>query len=229
MSDQFKAYGVHLFTATGAALAMLAMLAAVQGDWPVMFLWLLAAFAVDGIDGPLARKYDVTLHAPIIDGTLLDLIIDFLTYVFIPAFALYGSGLLPNPWAALCALGICFSSVLYFSDTRMKLTDKSFRGFPGCWNLAVLVFMAMHPAPWIIVVSSVVLAAAMFLPLKFVHPTRTKRWRNITLPVATIWVILAVVAAWQSFEQLPWLTWSLGLTTLYLTFAGILQQVIPQR
>ena len=96
MTIQTKALLVHLFTATGAVFAMLAMLAAVDGKWSLMFLWLVVAFFVDGIDGPLARKYDVKTNAPIFDGVLLDLIIDYLTYVFIPAFALFSSGLLPG-------------------------------------------------------------------------------------------------------------------------------------
>ena len=94
MTIQMRALFVHLFTATGAVLAMLAMLAAVEEKWDLMFLWLVIAFFVDGIDGPLARKYDVKTNAPEFDGVLMDLIIDYLTYVFIPAFALFTSGLM---------------------------------------------------------------------------------------------------------------------------------------
>jgi hypothetical protein len=89
MNIQTKAYLVHLLTATGAVLAMLAMLEAVQEDWAMMFFWLVVAFGVDGIDGPLARATNIKVNAPRIDGVLLDLIIDYLTYVFIPAFALF--------------------------------------------------------------------------------------------------------------------------------------------
>ena len=88
MRPQIRAILVHLLTATGAVFAMLAMLAATKGEWSLMFLWLVVAFAVDGIDGPLARHYHVKRYAPQFDGVLLDLIIDYLTYVFIPAFAL---------------------------------------------------------------------------------------------------------------------------------------------
>ena len=93
MTHKTRALFVHLFTATGAVFAMLAMLAAVDGKWDIMFVWLVIAFIVDGIDGPLARKYNVKKYAPQYDGYLLDLIIDYLTYVFIPAFALFKSGL----------------------------------------------------------------------------------------------------------------------------------------
>jgi phosphatidylcholine synthase len=184
MSIKNKALAVHLFTATGAVFAMLAMLEAVKGDWPMMFLWLVVAFFVDGIDGPLARRYDVKTNAPLFDGVLLDLIIDYLTYVFIPAFALFTSGLLEGwtGWATIIV--ITFTSALYFCDTRMKTKDNSFSGFPGCWNMAVLVFFALQPGHWIILAAVIVLAVAMFAPVKFVHPVRTQRWRTLTLPTA---------------------------------------------
>jgi len=147
MRSTTKALAVHWLTATGAVFAMLAMLEAIDGNWPTMFVWLIVAFAVDGIDGPLARKYDVKTHAPQFDGVLLDLIIDYLTYVFIPAYALYASGLMDgwSGWVAIIV--ITFSSALYFADTRMKTKDYSFSGFPGCWNMAILVLFALSP-PW---------------------------------------------------------------------------------
>ena len=103
MDIRTKALAVHLLTATGAVFAMLAMLAAVNGKWDIMFVWLVIAFFVDGIDGPLARKYDVKKNAPMFDGVLLDLIIDYLTYVFIPAYALFKSGLLAG-WTGWFAI-----------------------------------------------------------------------------------------------------------------------------
>ena len=142
MTLQAKALAVHLLTATGAVFAMLAMLEAIERDWAMMFVWLIVAFAVDGVDGPLARHYHVKQNAPQFDGVLLDLIIDYLTYVFIPAYALYASGLMDgwSGWAAIIV--IPFGSAMYFADTRMKTADNSFSGFPGCWNMAALVFFA---------------------------------------------------------------------------------------
>ena len=141
--ENFTALLVHLFTATGAVFAMLAMLAAADEKWSLMFLWLVVAFAVDGIDGPLARHFDVKKNAPRFDGNLLDLIIDYLTYVFIPAFALFKSGLLPGWTGWFAIIIITFSSALYFCDTNMKTKDNSFQGFPGCWNMVILVLFAI--------------------------------------------------------------------------------------
>ena len=229
MTPQLKALAVHLFTATGAVFAMLAMLAAVDGKWDLMFLWLVVAFAVDGIDGPLARRYEVKKYAGEFDGVLLDLIIDYLTYVFIPAFALFKSDLLPGWTGWFAIIVITFASAMYFADTRMKTKDNSFSGFPGCWNMLVLVLFALSPDFWIILILVSALAVAMFFPLKFIHPVRTERWRSLSLPMALAWTFFAGWAAWVEFHPESWAHWGLVVTSVYLLFAGIAQQIIPER
>jgi len=226
MTDFNKALFVHLLTATGAVFAMLAMLAAVQQSWSVMFLWLVVAFAVDGVDGPLARKFNVKTNAPQIDGELLDLIIDYLTYVFIPAFALFSSGLLPGWTGWYAIILITFASAIYFADTRMKTKDNSFSGFPGCWNMVVLVLFAVEPNFWIITGIVAVLTVAMFLPVKFIHPVRTARWRAVSLPVSFAWTLFAGWAAWVDFDPQSWAVWGLVVTSAYLLAAGAVQQLI---
>lgn len=229
MDIRIKALSVHLLTATGAVLSMFAMLAAVEEQWSLMFLWLVLALLVDGIDGPLARRYEVDKNFPIYDGVLMDLIVDYLTYVFIPAFALFKSGMLDG-WAGwLSIIAITYGSVIYFADTRMKTKDKSFAGFPACWNMVVLVIFAIAPSQPIILAIVVTLTAAMFLNLKFVHPTRTKRWNMLSLPIALAWVIFAGWAAWVNFAEGTWAHWGLVITSLYLMLAGIAQQIIPAR
>lgn len=227
MTIRLQALGVHLFTATGAVFAMLAMLAASDAKWSLMFLWLIVAFGVDGIDGALARRYDVKKNAPRFDGVLLDLIIDYLTYVFIPAFALFKSGLLPGWTGWIAIFIITFASAMYFCDSNMKTKDKSFHGFPGCWNMLVLVLFALSPNFWIILILVAGLAVAMFLPLKFIHPVRTKRWRWISLPISLGWIFFAGWAAWVDFDPQSWAHWGLVLTSVYLVSAGIVQQIIP--
>lgn len=229
MTLRYKALSVHLLTATGAVFAMLAMLAAVDEKWGLMFLWLVVAFAVDGIDGPLARRYDVKTNAPQYDGVLMDLIIDYLTYVFIPAYALFKSGLLDGWTGWFTIIVITFASVVYFADNRMKTKDNSFAGFPGCWNMLVIVLFALQPSQWTILALVTILAVAMFTPLKFVHPVRTERWRLLTLPIALAWVFFATWAAWVDFHPQSWAHWGLILTSLYLVLAGVVQQILPER
>ena len=227
MTKETKALSVHLITATGAVFAMLAMLAAADAKWSLMFLWLIVAFFVDGVDGPLARKYDVKTNAARFDGMLLDLIIDYLTYVFIPAFALFKSGLLPGWTGWIAIIIITFASAMYFCDGNMKTKDNSFHGFPGCWNMVVIVLFALSPNFWFILALISLLAISMFLPVKFVHPVRTLRWRAVTLPMAMAWVVFAGWAAWVDFHPQSWAHWGLVITSIYLATAGLFQQITP--
>ena len=224
-----RAYATHAFTATGAVFAMLAMLAAVDARWSAMFLWLVVAFIVDGIDGPMARRYEVTERAPIIDGVLLDLVIDFLTYVFIPAFALLRSGVLEGPSGILATLVIMFGSALYFADTRMKMPDKSFSGFPACWNMFALVVFALRPESRTVLALVALLTVAMFVPVRFVHPVRTRRWRVASLPVAIVWTVLAGWAAWSDFALPDWASITLLAASAYLAVVGGVQQTLERR
>ncbi|HAV09703.1 MAG TPA: phosphatidylcholine synthase [Rhodobacteraceae bacterium] len=226
MKIAHKALAVHLLTASGAVFAMLAMLAAVDEKWSLMFLWLVVAFFVDGIDGPLARKYDTKTNAPIFDGVLLDLIIDYLTYVFVPAYALFKSGLLPGWTGWIAIIIITYASAMYFADSRMKTKDYSFSGFPSCWNMVVLVLFALEPNFWVSLSLVAVLAGVMFLPVKFVHPTRTARWRVLTLPIALAWTFFAGWAALVNFHPESWAHWGLVVTTIYLLGAGAAQQLV---
>ncbi|TKD21826.1 phosphatidylcholine synthase [Rhodobacter capsulatus] len=229
MDIRFKALSVHLLTATGAVLSMLAMLAAVEEKWSLMFLWLVVALIVDGVDGPLARRFDTKHNWPTHDGVLMDLIVDYLTYVFIPAYALFKSGLLPGWTGWLAIIAIIYTSVIYFADTRMKTKDCSFSGFPACWNMVVLVLFAIWPSYWITLAVVLALAVAMFFPLKFIHPTRTLRWRPLSLTMALLWTAFAARAAWVNFEEGSWAHWGLVVTSVYLMFAGIAQQILPAR
>jgi phosphatidylcholine synthase len=228
MTPRLQALAVHLLTASGAVLAMFAMLAAVKQEWSLMFLWLVVALIVDGIDGPLARRYDTQKNWPTYDGVLMDLIVDYLTYVFIPAFALFQSGLLPGWTGWLAIICICYGSVIYFSDTRMKTKDNSFAGFPSCWNMVVLVMFATQPSQGIILATVILLTVTMFTNLKFIHPVRTTRWYPVSLTMCALWIVFAAWAAWTDFTEGPFAMWGLILTSLYLVFAGIVQQMVPE-
>ena len=196
---QAAAFAVHAFTALGAGIALLAMTEAVRGNWSAMFGWLGLALLVDGIDGPLARKLDVVRVLPDWSGEALDFVVDFITYVFVPAYAIMQSGLL-LPWSAT-ALGVAIvvSSALYFADTRMKTDDNHFRGFPALWNAAAFYLFLLKPLP--VIASLIVLALIVltFVPFHVIHPVRVKRWRTFNLALMAIWAALAIVVLVQDF------------------------------
>ncbi len=229
MTKNTLAFCVHLLTASGAAIALFAMLAAGNRDWKWMFIWLGLALFVDGIDGPLARLAKTKKYAANWDGILLDLIVDFLTYAFIPAYALAQAHLMPAWEGWFLAIVIVSTSAMYFADTRMKMPDNSFSGFPSCWNMVVLVFFALLPPPWVMIAIVCLLALAQFFSLKFIHPVRTKRLQYLSLPVTFAWCGFALWTIVADFHT-PYLA-GLGLvvSSIYLITIGVFMQFWPER
>ena len=193
------AFAVHIFTALGAGVALLAMLAAVRGQWALMFGWLGLALVIDGVDGPMARKLDVMRVLPDWSGDALDFVVDFLTYVFVPAYAIMAGELL-LPWtAAPLGVAVVVSSALYFADTRMKTDDNHFRGFPALWNAAAFYLFLLKPTPLLASLIVLALIVLTFVPLRVLHPVRVARFRNVNLALMAIWAVLAIVALVQDF------------------------------
>lgn len=195
------AFAVHMLTASGGAVAFVALAAAIDRDFSSMFAWLALALFIDGVDGALARLADVERHAAWIKGEVLDLVVDFVTYVFVPAVALWRSNLLPSGLAfTLCAF-IVAASALYFADKRMKMEGNWFRGFPALWNVAILyLFVFRPPSP----VSAVIVAALivlMFAPVAFVHPIRVRSLRALTLAMTLVWLASAAFAVVDGLED----------------------------
>src|SRR3954463_16359259 len=175
------AFGVHLFTAMGAGLALIAMLEAVREHWASMFGWLGVALIVDAIDGPVARKLDVVRLQPDWSGEVLDLVVDFVTYVFVPAYAITASGMLLPLAAPLLGAGIVVTGALYFADRRMKTPDNHFRGFPALWNAVAFYLFLLQLPPALSSLGVAVLIVLTFVPLHVVHPVRVARLRWLTL------------------------------------------------
>ncbi len=196
-SSQLIGFSVHLFTASGAALGMIALFLAADGRFAAMFGWLGVALFVDAVDGALARRFKVTETAPFIDGVALDLVVDFLNYVVTPLVAMWRSGLLEPAFAdAVCAL-VCACSALYFADRRMKTSDYWFRGFPALWNIVVFYLLILRPSTNASLAVVLAGTALMFAPVVFVHPLRVKRLRLVTIAVTAVWAAAAIAAVAQ--------------------------------
>jgi phosphatidylcholine synthase len=194
------AFSVHVFTALGAGIALVALLEAVREHWIAMFWWLGAALVIDAADGPLARRMDVMRLQPNWSGDVLDLVVDFVTYVFVPAYAITASGLLWPLAAPILGAGIAISGALYFADRRMKSDDNHFRGFPGLWNIAAFYLFLLH---WPPAASSLAVAALIvltFAPFHVVHPVRVIRLRWLTLSLIGAAAALAAVALLNDFQ-----------------------------
>lgn len=194
------AFGVHVFTALGAGLALLALLEAVREHWAAMFAWLGAALIVDAADGPMARRLDVERLQPNWSGDVLDLVVDFVTYVFVPAYAITASRLLLPVAAPLLGIGVAISGALYFADRRMKRGDNHFRGFPGLWNAAAFYLFLLHWPPVLSSLAIAVLIVATFLPFYVLHPVRVERLRWLTLTLMAVWAVLGLYVLICDFE-----------------------------
>jgi phosphatidylcholine synthase len=218
------AFAVHVFTASGAALGLLALLAAAASNWPLMFAWLGIALFVDGIDGALARHVDVANRLPRWSGDTLDLVVDFTTYVFVPAYAVAAGGLVPPLAAIPLAIVIVVSGALYFADRRMKTADNYFRGFPAVWNAPVFYLFLLRPDPWIAAAAIVLLAVLTFVPVPFLHPFRVRRFRTFSALLIVAWAALAVVALLRDMSPGSWVTGALCAIALYFLGAGLLRR-----
>src|SRR5580698_1363801 len=180
------AFSVHVFTALGAGVALLALLEAVREHWTAMFWWLGVALVIDGVDGPMARRLDVVRLQPNWSGEVLDLVVDFVTYVFVPAYAITASGMLWPLAAPVLGVGIAVSGALYFADRRMKSDDNHFRGFPALWNAVAFYLFLLHLPPAFSSLIVAILIVLTFIPFHVVHPVRVVRLRGLTLTLVAI-------------------------------------------
>ena len=186
-TDKIVAWAVHGFTASGAVLGFLAIISILNNDLVGAFLWLGLALLIDGIDGTLARKIGVLDKTPNIDGSTLDNVIDYLNYVIIPALMIYWFQMVPNGWEIILPAGMFAVSLYTFANMNMKTNDYYFSGFPAVWNIVVLYFYILNTHPIINVIVILLLFIFTFIPIKFVHPLRVKKIRNLTIFCTVLW------------------------------------------
>ena len=193
-----RAGAVHAYTATGAVLALLIVLAAVEGA-SARALWLgLAALVIDGTDGMLARRFDVKGRMPWFDGARLDDIVDYLTYVFAPVVLLLQGGYLPagTTGTVVAALPLIASSY-QFCRVDAKTDDHFFLGFPSYWNVVAFYVIVLDLGP--AVVSAVIVTCALLVavPIGYIYPSRMRTLRTLTLALSAVWLATYAVLVAQ--------------------------------
>lgn len=183
------AWLVHALTLSGLVWASLAMVALSAGRPKEMFLFLGIALVTDAADGPLARKFKVKEHAPGFDGSILDIVIDYLTWTFIPAYYIATSGYLGPPGAAIpLFVLILVSSMFCYANVSMKTDEWYFTGFPAAWNVVAVYFFVLQPPVWLNIAVTLYLAAITIVPITFLHPFRVVRLRIPNVVATTIWL-----------------------------------------
>jgi phosphatidylcholine synthase len=198
-----SAWFTHLVTASSAVWGLLAILAITNGAWVEAFWWMAAAVAIDSFDGTLARRVDVKKVLPQIDGALLDNIVDYLNYVFVPAYFLYASNLLPSRFAVLGAALILLVSAYQFSQSDAKTDDHYFKGFPSYWNVMVFYMFILGTGSWLNLAFTVLFGVLVFVPIKYIYPSRTPVQPRLVMGWGALWGIscLAMLLLYPAIPQ----------------------------
>lgn len=196
-SSRRAGYVIHVMTATGAIAGLLALQAVFDDHWRAALLWLIACQVLDGLDGPIARKFDVTIHAPLIDGHLLDLVVDYVTCVVVPVALLARLELLPQHFETLVAGTIFLTSALWFARTDQETDDHWFNGFPAVWNLVVPTLLIFGSSSKVVMVVCLLLCASQLTRFKIPHLVRVTSLRKVTLPLTIVYLVNLSILSWQ--------------------------------
>ena len=202
------AWLVHAYTASGALMGLAGVLAAGNGDLRGAFLWMFAATLVDGTDGVLARAAHVKERTPAFDGARLDDIVDYLTFVFLPAYVIVVANLVPAELEWIVAGAMLLSSAYGFASLDAKTSDYFFTGFPSYWNVVALYLAAAGMAPWLNAAVILAFAAMVFVRIGYVYPTRTPALQKTTLALMAIWAVLLLLMIWWLPDVPRWVMYA---------------------
>ena len=172
----------------------------------------------------MARWLKVAEVLPRWSGDVLDLVVDFVTYVFVPAYAIAAGGLMPVTFAIPAGIFIVTTGAIYFADREMKTIDNYFRGFPALWNAAAFYLFLLKPIPAVAATIVVLLAALTFVPFKFLHPVRVVRLRALNLAVVIVWSVLALTAVLNDLAPPAWISGGLVVIALYFLSVGLIER-----
>lgn len=192
------AWAIHVFTSTGIVAVFLGLLSVLDGSPRAAIVWLSVAMIIDGLDGPIARKYRISHVIPHVDGNALDLMIDYSACVVAPAVFLHRFNMFPheNNVSLICVGLVLVSSLYLMSNKHIMTPDNYFRGFPAMWNLVVTCLFALQSPKWVNVAVVLTLVVFTFVPVKFIHPVRVRDFRRITLPVLFLWLTSQLYVTW---------------------------------
>lgn len=212
----------HVYTGLGAVVALLATLAVLDGDYRGAFIWLGIQIFIDATDGILARALRVKERLPQFDGARLDDIIDYLCYVFIPVLLVLHARLVPAEWGIAVGSAVLLSSAYGFSQTaaKLKTSDYFFTGFPSYWNLVAFYLFLLGFSPVVNAVVLVVFAVLVFVPLRYVYPSRTQTLSLLTNVLGAAWAVLALWILWRlPAIDGPWVYVSLVFPVYYMALS----------
>jgi phosphatidylcholine synthase len=214
------AWLVHLYTASSAVFGFLALTRIFYDRYRDAFFWLALTVIVDATDGALARRERVASRLPHFNGAKLDDIVDYITYVFVPAFFAWHALLVPERWAIPAVAAMLLSSAYGFNTAKAKTADHFYTGFPSYWNIVVFYLFVLHATQMVNAVVVLILAALVFVPMHYVYPSRTPHWRALTLTLGVAWGIALLLMIWQLPDVSRALLWgSLAFPLYYVALS----------
>ena len=216
------AWSVHLFTASGAVWGFLTLLAIFEENWRAAITWIVIAMFVDGFDGMLARWFRVKEYARGLDGALLDNIIDYLNYVVVAALILIKApNLMPAGFGLAGAISILLTSAYQFTQVDAKTDEQSFffKGFPSVWNFLVIYMMLLGLNPWLNLMLLVICNILVFVPVRYIYPSRNTRLRRLTLGLTYLYGVIGVWGLLQYPSVPEWIVW---ISLVYVLYYALL-------
>lgn len=223
--EKALAWSVHIYTASGALWGLLAILAAVEGKMMTSFAWMCVTLFVDGVDGTLARRFRVKDVVPTFDGALLDNMVDYFTYVLVPLIVVYMAEMVPDQLLIATITFVSLSSAYQFCQVDAKTDDHFFMGFPSYWNVVIMYLFLLGAGQWTTFIVLLLCAVLVFVPIKYIYPSRTKRFQKTTLFLNLVWTIMFIfgmvlypnLPIWLMPASLFFIVYYVG-ASLYLTF-----------
>jgi phosphatidylcholine synthase len=219
-----RAWMVHLVTASGAVIALVSLLAITRGEWRAALLWMTLAMAIDSADGTLARWARVKQVLPEFDGALLDNVVDYLNYTVVPAFFLIHAPLLPSGWNVFAGAAVALASAYQFCRADAKTDDHFFTGFPSYWNIVVFYLLLLGLNPWVGLAIVMALCVLVFVPFRYIYPSRTRPFRRLTLTLASLWGVACLVELMRYPGHSTTVLWVSLLFIVYYAVASALAQ-----
>jgi len=220
------AWLVHLYTASGALFAFFSLNLVVQDRYREAFILLALSLIVDSTDGVLARRANVSSRLPWFNGDTLDSFVDYLTYVFVPAVIVWHAALVPDRWGIVVPGGMLLSSLYGFSREDAKTADHFFTGFPSYWNIVVFYLFVAGWPPLVTAALLIVLAILVFVPLRYVYPSRTPMLRTLTIGLGIMWGVLLIVMLWRMPAVPPLIFW---MSLIFPMYYAVLSLVLDRR
>ena len=218
--EKALAWSVHLYTASGAMFGLLAILAAVEGDFIISFIWMCVTMLIDGLDGTLARRFRVKDVVPNFDGALLDNIVDYFTYVLVPLVIVYMASMIPERLLIATIALVSLSSAYQFCQVDAKPSDPNsddhfFKGFPSYWNVVVMYLFLLDTGQWTNFIVLLACAILVFVPINYIYPSRTKSFQKTTMLLNLVWTVM-FFAGMMLYPTIP--AWLMPLSLFYIVY-----------